>query len=141
MDKYLDLGSGSCLLAKRPIAQIVVDSLIHLEETSLDLFSWVIMPNHVHMLIKPKNGTELSSLMHSLKSYTAHEANKTLGRKGKFWMREYFDRFIRDHEHFVRTVNYIENNPVKARLCRERNGWEFSSAYGMTDEEIYARLF
>ena len=48
--------------------------------------------------------------MKSHKSYTAHEANKMLNRKGQFWMQEYFDRYIRDDAHFRNTVRYIENN-------------------------------
>ena len=56
--------------------------------------------------------------MHSIKSYTAHEANRILNRTGQFWAKEYFDRYIRDHRHFASTIAYIENNPVKARLCQ-----------------------
>jgi REP element-mobilizing transposase RayT len=66
--------------------------------------------------------------MHSLKSYTASEANKLLGRRGTFWMEEYYDRYIRDERHYVKTVAYIENNPVKAKLCRVPEEWAFSSA-------------
>jgi REP element-mobilizing transposase RayT len=69
--------------------------------------------------------------MHSIKSYTAHEANKILNRKGRFWSKEYFDRFIRNQEHFNKTVSYIENNPVKAGLCKESKDWRFGSAYSV----------
>jgi len=72
---------------------------------------------------------ELERLMHSHKSYTAHEANKVLKRSGKFWMDEYYDRYIRNPEHFRNTVAYIENNPVKAGLCAKPSDWSFSSAW------------
>jgi putative DNA methylase len=72
---------------------------------------------------------ELETIFHSLKSYTAHEANRILHRSGQFWLPDYFDRYIRDDEHFRRTVQYIENNPVKARLCKKASDWRFSSAW------------
>ncbi|WP_222435079.1 hypothetical protein, partial [Bacillus pumilus] len=71
----------------------------------------------------------ISDIMHSIKSYTAHEANRILGRKGSFWFKEYFDRYIRDGKHYQATVRYIDENPVKARLCQNVEDWEFSSAF------------
>ena len=47
----------------------------------------------------------------------------------KFWMEEYFDRYVRNADHFRNTVNYIENNPVKAGLCSKPSDWPFSSAW------------
>ena len=67
--------------------------------------------------------------MHSLKSFTSHEANKILNRKGNFWYKEYFDRYIRDGKHYRATLRYIEENPVKARICEKPEDWEFSSAF------------
>jgi REP element-mobilizing transposase RayT len=87
------------------------------------------MPNHVHFLIKPINNHKISKIVQNFKSFTAHEANKILQRNGKFWQEDYFDRFIRNYEHFQKTIDYIENNPVKARLCKNYTDWKFSSAY------------
>jgi REP element-mobilizing transposase RayT len=74
------------------------------------------------------NGHKLSSIMHSIKSYTANQANRILDRSGDFWATEYFDRYIRDGKHFSSTVAYIHNNPVKAGLCALAADWPFSSA-------------
>ncbi len=87
------------------------------------------MPNHLHFLLTRLENLKLWKIMQSLKSYTSHESNKVLGRTGQFWIEDYFDRFIRDGEHFRRTVKYIENNPVKARLCKKPEDWPFSSAW------------
>jgi REP element-mobilizing transposase RayT len=87
------------------------------------------MPNHIHLLLTRFESYELSDILHSLKSYTAHEANKMLHRSGQFWIEDYFDRYIRNQEHFRKTVEYIENNPVKARLCEKASDWPFSSAW------------
>lgn len=86
------------------------------------------MPNHVHLLCTPLSGHLLAEIMHSIKSFTSSEANKMLGRKGRFWQKEYFDRYIRNARQFVRTVTYIENNPVKANLCDRAEDWAFGSA-------------
>jgi len=67
--------------------------------------------------------------MQAHKSYTSHEANELLNRKGSFWMKEYYDREIRNQDHFYNARRYIENNPVKARLCAEPGDWPFSSAW------------
>jgi hypothetical protein len=61
---------------------------------------------------------ELSNIFHSLKSFSADEANKLLQRDGQFWIEDYFDRYIRNEEHFEKTVKYIENNPVKSGLFK-----------------------
>jgi putative DNA methylase len=67
--------------------------------------------------------------MHSLKSYTAQKANKTLQAKGRFWFEDYFDRYIRNAKHFENAVSYIENNPVRAGLCESPAEWRFGSAW------------
>jgi putative transposase len=87
------------------------------------------MPNHAHMLLTPFAGQELSAILHSLKSYTANEANKLAGRSGQFWQPESFDRWVRDANHFANVIAYIENNPVKAHLCEKPEDWPFSSAW------------
>jgi len=86
------------------------------------------MPNHVHLLCTPLAGYLLADIMHSIKSFTSTEANKILNQKGRFWQKEYFDRYIRNGRQFARTVLYIENNPVRANLCDKAEDWAFSSA-------------
>ena len=87
------------------------------------------MPNHIHFLATPLENIDLSEIAHSIKSYTAHEANKLLNRNGQFWQHEPFDLYIRNRKHFVNVIEYIENNPVKARLCEKPKDWRFSSAF------------
>lgn len=129
IEKYLDAGYGECYIKQEIIAAQVCSSLFHFHEQRYTIKSWVIMPNHIHFLFKPIEGFTLSSLIHSIKSYTASEANKILNKKGQFWQEDYFDRYIRDRDHFNKTIRYIENNPVKAGLCEKPQDWKFSSAY------------
>ena len=129
IERYLDQGYGEALLKASEVAKMVQDSLLKFDGSRYHLFSWVVMPNHVHSLITRFEGYELSDILHSLKSFTAHEANKILHRDGQFWIEDYFDRYIRSEEHFERTVKYIENNPVKAGLCSRPEDWPYSSAW------------
>ncbi|NNE97767.1 MAG: transposase [Pyrinomonadaceae bacterium] len=129
IEKHLDRGYGNAFLKNRKVAEIVENSLLHWDGKKYKLFAWVIMPNHVYLLLRPKKGFALAEIMHSIKSFTANKANELLNRQGDFWQHESFDRFIRNHEHFMRVVGYIENNPVKAGLCLEPSEWRYSSAY------------
>lgn len=125
LDKYEDAGYGQCFLKDERVAQIVQNALLHFHGERYELVEWCIMPNHVHVLINVLPGSSLSTIMHSWRTFTAHEANKVLGRTGQFWMHEYFDRYIRDEEHLNKTINYIRNNPVKAGLVTDYDSWRW----------------
>ncbi len=128
-EKYLDQGYGQCHLKTAEVAAQVQASLLYFHAVRYKLIGWVVMPNHVHFLLKPINGHSLSEIMQTLKSFTAHEVNKILRRRGQFWQKDYFDRYIRNHEHYLKTLDYIENNSVKAKLCEKRGDWKYSSAH------------
>ncbi len=84
----------------------------------MDAFS--IMPNHVHVLVSPKQGVSLSQILHSWKSYSAHEINKELGRKGTVWQDENFDHIVRSVEQFSLYQQYIRENPAKGCVAPGR---------------------
>ena len=128
IESYLDAGHGACYLQDPRIGRLVENSLLYFDTRRYRLFAWVIMPNHVHAVAEMFDAFPLDNVLHSWKSYTATEANKALGRKGKFWMREYFDRYIRNATHFARTIYYIHENPVAAGLVSQAVDWPFSSA-------------
>ena len=129
IEAYLDNGIGSCWLADPVIANLIQDALLYFDEERYKLNCWTVMPNHVHFIATPIEQFSLTRIMHSLKSFTANEANKVLHRHGTFWMPDYFDRYIRDEEHFAAAVAYVENNPVKAALCEKASDWKFGSAW------------
>jgi len=68
------------------------------------------------MVLRPLPGFDLSQILHSIKSYTAKQANRLLQREGDFWQSEYFDRLIRDDEELMQQVDYVFENPAKASL-------------------------
>jgi REP element-mobilizing transposase RayT len=116
VEAFLDAGNGACHLRDPRIAALVRDALRHFDVDRYDLIAWVVMPNHVHAVLRPLTGHELPAILHSWKSYTATQANRILGLSGTFWMPEYYDHLIRDEQDFAHAVEYIVSNPQRAGL-------------------------
>ena len=126
--RYQDQGFGACSLANPEVASVVEGALLYFDPDRYRLLAWCIMPNHVHVLVETLPCWSLASIVHSWKSFAAKVAKRIIGGDGQFWFPDYFDRYVRDEDHFRTTVEYIENNPVKAGLCRSSGDWRFSSA-------------
>ena len=133
IEEWLDSGIGCCALAHPAVASYVQNAWFHFHGERYRLHAWCIMPNHVHVLIEPL--TNLATIVHGWKSFTARWAlrNNTKLRlripsSNLFWMRDYWDRFIRDANHYGRVVQYIHENPVSAGLCSSADQWLWSSA-------------
>jgi REP element-mobilizing transposase RayT len=116
IEKYLDTGHGQCWLKDDQIALIVADALKHFDGDRYILLAWCVMPNHVHVIVRPYKENHLSNILHSWKSFTAKEANRILQRNGEFWQEEYYDHVIRDQDDFCHAVEYVLGNPVQAGL-------------------------
>ncbi len=125
---------------KDDIAGLMQKSILHFDAPRYKLLSWAIMPNHIHFLMRPIENHLLSEIMKNFKSYIAHEANKLLNRSGKFWQEDYFDRYIRNYKHYENTLFYIENNPVKAHLCKKASDWKYGSAYSRSADVSSANV-
>jgi REP element-mobilizing transposase RayT len=129
IERYADQGYGHAFFRNAKLAEMVQETLLRDDGKRYRLSSWVVMPNHVHMLFTRFEEDKLADIMQAFKSITAHKANKFLRRSGELWMPDYFDRFIRNSKHYQKTVEYIENNPVKARLCARPEDFQFGSAW------------
>ena len=116
MDQWLDQGHGSCLLRDSTHAEVVAKALRFFEGERTSMISFVVMPNHVHVLFILNSEWKLEEMIHSWKRHTANEINRLRGGTGPLWMKDYFDRLIRDPAHLNNCARYIRNNPVKARL-------------------------
>ncbi len=130
MDRLLDAAStGKVYLRQPDIANMVVEA-IHYNADVLrhyDLHAFVVMPNHVHLLVTPT--IALPKLMKSLKGITARRANAILTLTGTpFWQEESYDHLIRDEPEFEKIRRYIEENPVRAGLVRASGEYRWSSA-------------
>ncbi|MCX5971745.1 MAG: transposase [Coprothermobacterota bacterium] len=132
IEAFLDAGHGSCVLRKPDVAACVVDTWLRFDGERYRLLQWVVMPNHCHVMIEPREGIPLGKIVLSWKNYTARWINENMSRTGvrrsRIWHREYWDRFIRDEGHFMATREYIVMNPVKAGLVTKPEDWLWSSA-------------
>jgi putative transposase len=130
IDRLHDRATSGPLWLRDPrIAACVCEEIEAAARESLYvLHEYVVMPNHVHMLVFPK--LELSQAMKHLKGRTAAQANLILGREGlRFWQSESFDRWCRSVEEMYKIREYIAMNPVKAGLAKQPYQWPWSSAY------------
>ena len=142
VDGYLDAGHGECRLRQPQCADVVSRALAFFDGERYELRAWVVMANHVHAIVRPKPPHTLSGILHSWKSYTAHELNKLLAKKvSRFWQSESYDHLIRDDDDLHRCSHYTIMNPVNAGLCQEPQLWPWSSAYvpPKTDGETPSR--
>lgn len=119
--EWLDAGYGSCALRNPSCANIVVSTLTHFDGKRYVLDDFVVMPNHVHFLVKPLPGFSLSELQKSWKGFTSREINKVLGRAGTFWQKESWDRIVRSVAQLEHYRRYTAKNPVKAKLREGEN--------------------
>jgi type I restriction enzyme R subunit/putative DNA methylase len=130
METWLDKGTGSCCLQRSEAAGIVADVLRFFDATRYELYEWVVMPNHVHALLKPLNDFDLGGIVKSWKQFTARRLKPLLGWTEKhFWQIESYDHWVRDADEKERIRNYIRRNPVKAGLCATPEEWPWSSAF------------
>ncbi len=157
IEEWLDAGHGSCVLVQPEIAHCIIDTWKRFANERYDLIAWVVMPNHVHVLIRTYEGASLAKIVQSWKSFTGkrikaimdeesdREGTRRAGarrsqvwrsqvwrsqawRSQSVWMREYWDRYIRDWRHYHKVIDYIHNNPVKAGLVKKPEDWSWSSA-------------
>jgi putative transposase len=94
------------------------------------LYACVVMTTHVHLVLLPLEETKgnyysLAQIIHSIKSYTVNKLQKTLKIVGSIWLKEDYDRIIRDDNDFYEKMNYIMNNPLKAGLVKAREDYRW----------------
>ena len=141
-DDQLDRAEyGPHWLTDTRIAQSVVDAL-RFGATDLKLYelrAWVIMSNHVHILVFPN--ASLPRITKSIKNFTARQANAILDRSNQpFWQNESYDHWVRNRNELEKIVRYIERNPVKAGLTPAVEDFRWSSAFRTAPERRTATL-
>ncbi|MFP4249527.1 MAG: REP-associated tyrosine transposase [Armatimonadota bacterium] len=121
------LDRTSCDLTLPALARTIVGALQFRHEETYLLHDWVLMPDHVHLMVTPM-ATEhgfhsLSRILGSIKGWTAHEINRSIGRRGALWQDETFDRVIRNDAEYRKRAYYIWMNPVEADLVADPRDW------------------
>ncbi len=114
IEPALHAAEGPRPLADAAIAAMVESALKHFDGDRYELLAWSVMPNHVHVLLTPREGHELEKIIQSWKTHSATQANRMLGKSGTFWQEEYYDHVVRDGEDLKHQVKYILANPGKA---------------------------
>ncbi|MDP4624578.1 MAG: transposase [Akkermansiaceae bacterium] len=116
IERMMDLGHGTCIL-KTECRIILSEVLGKFGGERFVLHSWVAMPNHVHILFTLEDGIRLEDIVGAWKRYSSMKINRLSGGGGALWQKDYYDRLIRDWEHFFRVARYIRKNPKKAKLA------------------------
>lgn len=127
LEAWLDRGYGECWLRQTEVAKVVEQVLLEADGRDYRLHSWVVMPNHVHLVMDVWD-VSLAKRVSGWKGKSSRFANLLIQRRGEFWQEDYFDTLIRDEAHLKRAIRYVELNPVKACLVKESRGWPWSSA-------------
>ena len=108
--------NGACHLKDPKLAKIVVDAITHYDGQQYDIAAYCVMSNHVHLLIKPREGFELSKILQGIKGTSARHINRELDQTGTLWQKESYDHIIQDWDEMLNQLNYIANNPKKIGL-------------------------
>jgi REP element-mobilizing transposase RayT len=116
IETIFDEGHGDCVLRDPQISAEVEATLRFRDGKDYALGSFVIMPNHVHVLVTPARGQALNEIVGAWRSISAHRINKQLNRTGKLWQDEPFDHIVRNAEQLQKYAQYIDGNPKKAKL-------------------------
>lgn len=117
-ERWLDEGAGSCLLQESFAAEIVEFKLKHFDGLQYELGAYVVMPNHVHVLVRSFSDElyPLEGIEQAWKSHSSREINLNRGTQGHLWQSESFDRIVREEEHLWKCLQYIGDNPRRAGL-------------------------
>jgi putative transposase len=110
--------------------RMVLDAIKHFHRIRYWVTAAVVMPDHVHLMLKPvilesEVDFSLSKIMQGIKGFSAREINKSRGTKGNLWQDENFDRIVRDNDEYLEKWHYIRSNPVKAGLCQAPEEYPF----------------
>ena len=116
LESSLDEGHGCCILNDPENVRIVKERFEHGLGTQHFAGCGVVMPNHVHVVIRPLEGFELAEILRQVKGFSAKMINSRIGRRGALWQDESYDRIIRDEEHLYRVMQYIGRNPTQCGI-------------------------
>jgi putative transposase len=99
-------------------------SLAEQDKGRIRVYGYVVMPEHVHLLL---NEPERETLAEAMKSLKQGVSRRLIGDAEHFWQKRYYDHNVRSHAKFVEKLRYIHRNPVKRGLCQRPEDWQWSS--------------
>jgi putative transposase len=144
-----DINRGDMALERKEIKKMFLNLVEDAKKKfNFKLFNFNIMDNHIHFLIKPGKKESLSKIMQYIKQRFAIKWNRLHKTKGHLWGERFYSRVIEDKQDFAGVFEYIDNNPVKAKLVKKAADWEFSGLFhrlkritSLVDEPLEDELF
>jgi putative transposase len=115
------------LFSREPWARLLIDTLYHYRGTAYLLHEFVIMPDHIHVVLTPK--MSLEKAVQVIKGGFSFRAKKELGSNMEVWQKGFSDHRIRDFADYVHHIEYVRKNPVRKRLCDRAEQFAYSSAH------------
>jgi len=103
------------------------------------LLSFVIMPDHMHLIIIPRD-KNISQCMKSIKGFSARRINSVFDRRGSIWQNGFFDYILDNEEKVLSRMRYIENNPVRKGIATRPERYHYSSM-GCREETDFDKFF
>lgn len=95
--------------------------------------NFIVMGNHVHLMIRPGPHENLSRIMQWINSVFAMRYNRAFGLTGHTWGERFFSCIINRFQDYLKTFEYIDNNPVRAQLVQKVLEWKYSGARSSRD--------
>ncbi|HKS80687.1 MAG TPA: transposase [Candidatus Acidoferrales bacterium] len=112
-------------------AEILIECMLrHRERGAYSLHEFVVMPNHLHLLLTPVIDASLEKAMQLIKGASSHDIRKARSLHFEIWQPGFHEESVRDLNDYRTKVEYIRMNPVRARLVDEPGLWAYSSASG-----------
>jgi putative transposase len=119
------------LFINTSLAKIVVEQIMGCRERGFyKLHAFVLMPDHLHVLLTPGESTTVEKAMQMIKGGSAFRIGKEKPQNFPIWHRGFHDRWMRDEPEYRGCKKYIEQNPVEAKLSATVEEYEYSSAIG-----------
>ncbi len=127
MAAWLDRVDHVTHLQRPEVASVLTEAIAFRHGRTWNVLEYVVMPSHLHLFVEVLNNS-LKYTMEQFKRWTGHEAAKVLDlNKESFWQNEWFDHWSRSDEEDVRIMEYIRQNPVKAKLVSRYEDWPYGS--------------
>ena len=117
---------------KKPnVAEVVLDQILTCRDRGFfKLHAFVIVPDHLHILLTPDSGTTLEKAMQMIKGGSAFRIKKELGYQFPIWQSSFHDRWMRNEEEYRARLTYLSQNPVEAKLVSSPAEYTWGSAKG-----------
>lgn len=95
------------------------------DEKFYRLIAAVVMPDHIHLILRPKDGFTLSRVMQGIKGVSAKLINEYRSTRGTFWQDEYHDRILRSDDEAIEKARYLLENPLRAGLIQQGDQYPY----------------